>query len=174
MRKIKALGVLLATVMISVPAAVSAADKIAVFDLGTAIMASKPAQERIKAALERPDIVALKAKVEGLTADLQALGKEGEAKRLTWSKEQSTEHQKKIEYARADYELATRKLQAEQQQIQQAIVQEFQPKTVKALEEVIKEEGVTLVFRKEAVVYATPPSDITAKVVDVLNKTALQ
>ena len=98
--------------------------------------------------------------------------KEAESKRLTWSKEEIAEHNKKKEYARADYELAGRKYQAETQQIQQSIVQEFQPKTEAALKLVIESEDITLVLRREVIIHFSPKLDITAKVVDLMNKVA--
>ena len=172
MRNLKAVCQLLAVTILSFSNSIFAEEKIAVFDASTAIMASNPAQARIKTALERSDIVALKAKIEGLAADLQGLEKEAESKRLTWSKEEIAEHNKKREYARADYELAGRKYQAETQQIQQSIVQEFQPKTEAALKLVIESEDITLVLRREVVIHFSPKLDITAKVVDLMNKVA--
>ena len=46
---------------------------------------------------------------------------------MTWSQEEAQAHQKKMEYAKADAELAGRKIQAEQQQLQQKIMQEIGP-----------------------------------------------
>tara|TARA_E500000178_G_C16842808_1_gene671393 strand:- start:186 stop:728 length:543 start_codon:yes stop_codon:yes gene_type:complete len=171
-RNLKAVYQFIAITLICFSSSILAEEKIVVFDASTAIMASKPAQAQIKGALERSDIVALKAKIEGLAADLQGLEKEAESKRLTWSKEDLAEHNKKREYARADYELAGRKYQAETQQIQQAIVQEFQPKTEAALKLVIEAEKITLVLRREAIIHFSPKLDITAKVVDLMNKVA--
>ena len=172
MRNLKAVCQLLAVTILSFSNSIFAEEKIAVFDASTAIMASNPAQARINSALERTDIVALKAQLEGLAADLQGLEKVAESKRLTWSKEEIAEHNKKREYARADYELAGRKYQAETQQIQQSIVQEFQPKTEAALKLVIESEDITLVLRREVVIHFSPKLDITAKVVDLMNKVA--
>ena len=50
--------------------------KIAVIDINSAIFASEPARARVKQAVESADFVALKAKLEGSTADFQALAKE--------------------------------------------------------------------------------------------------
>ena len=75
-----------------------------------------------------------------------------------------------MEYAKADAELAGRKIKAEQQQLQQKIYQELLPKAQEALETVIKEEGITILLKAESLVMASPESNITAKVVDRLNK----
>ncbi|MFQ3257001.1 MAG: outer membrane protein [Porticoccaceae bacterium] len=162
--------VVLASLFVIAPVSAVAADKIAVVDIARAIFGSKAAQESLKQAEQGADFVALKAKYEGSAADLQALAKEAETKRLTWSQEQAAEHQKKMEYAKADAELAGRKIQGEQKQLQQRIMQQLGPKAQEALQEVIKEEGVTILLRAESVLMSSPESNITAKVADRLNQ----
>jgi len=88
---------------------VAAEDKIAILDVQQAMFASDYAQSRVKQSIESADFVALKAKAEGSAADLQAMSKEAEAKRLTWSAEQAGSHQKRMSYAKADYDLAVQK-----------------------------------------------------------------
>ena len=148
----------------------SANDKIAVIDIQSAMFASDYAQSRVQASLESADFVALKAKAEGSAADLQAMSKEAETKRLTWSADQAAEHQKKMSYSKADYDLAVQKLQGEQQALQQKILQDLSPTFQKALSEVVSEEKITLLFRAESVLVASPENNLTAKVVDRLNK----
>ena len=162
--------VVLASLFVVAPVSAVAAEKIAVVDIARAIYGSKAAQESLKQAEQSADFVALKAKYEGSAADLQALAKEAETKRLTWSQEQAAEHQKKMEYAKADAELAGRKIQGEQKQLQQRIMQQLGPKAQEALQEVIKEEGITILIRAESVLMSSPESNITAKVADRLNQ----
>ncbi|MGB1402995.1 MAG: OmpH family outer membrane protein [Porticoccaceae bacterium] len=162
--------VLVASFFAAAPMGAIAADKVAVVDIARAIFGSDAAQAKLKQAEQGADFVSLKAKYESSAADLQALAKEAESKRLTWSQEQATEHQKKMEYAKADAELAGRKIQAEQQQLQQSILQELGPKAQEALQEVVKEEGVTILLRAESVMIASPESNLTAKVADRLNQ----
>lgn len=162
--------VVLASLFVVAPVSAVAVEKIAVVDIARAIFGSKAAQESLTQAEQSADFVALKAKYEGSAADLQALAKEAESKRLTWSQEQAAEHQKKMEYAKADAELAGRKIQGEQKQLQQRIMQQLGPKAQEALQEVIKEEGVTILLRAESVMMSSPESNITAKVADRLNQ----
>ena len=75
-----------------------------------------------------------------------------------------------MEYAKADAELAGRKIQAEQKQLQQKIMQDLGPIAQQALQEVIAEEGVTILLRAESVMIASPESNLTAKVADRLNQ----
>ena len=145
-------------------------DKIAVIDMQQAMFASNYAQNMAKEASESSDFVALRAKAESSAADLQAMVKEAETKRLTWSTEEAAEHQKKMSYTKADYDLAVQKIQGEQQQLQQKIMQELTPQFQEALNEVAKSEGITLLIRRESVIIANPKNDLTAKVVDKLNQ----
>ena len=101
---------------------------------------------------------------------MKALKKDVDAKSMTWSDEQKQEAQKKMEFLRADLELTTRKVQADQKALQQSIVQELRPKAGEALQELIKEEGVVLLINAEAVVTVAPELDLTAKLTDRLNK----
>jgi len=162
--------VLVASLFAVAPLSAVAAEKIAVVDMARAIFGSNAAQAKLKQAEQGADFVSLKAKYEGSAADLQALAKEAESKRLTWSQEQAVEHQKKMEYAKADAELAGRKIQSEQQQLQQQIMQEIGPMAQQALQEVVTEEGVTILLKIDAVLLAGPESNLTAKVADRLNK----
>ena len=145
-------------------------DKIAVIDMQQAMFASNYAQNVVKEASESADFVALRAKAESSASDLQAMAKEAETKRLTWSTEEAAEHQKKMSYTKADYDLAVQKIQGEQQQLQQKIMQELTPQFQEALSEVAKSEGITLLLRRESVIIADPKNDLTAKVVDKLNQ----
>jgi|TARA_B110000977_G_scaffold176628_1_gene232513 outer membrane protein len=149
---------------------VAAEDKIAILDVQQAMFASDYAQSRVKQSIESADFVALKAKAEGSAADLQAMSKEAEAKRLTWSAEQAGSHQKRMSYAKADYDLAVQKIQGEQKQLQQQVLQDLSPIFQQALSEVIEEEGVTLLLRAESVLSASAENNLTAKVVDRLNQ----
>ena len=149
-------------------------DKIAVIDMQQAMFASNYAQNMAKEASESADFVALRAKAESSAADLQSMAKEAETKRLTWSTEEAAEHQKKMSYTKADYDLAVQKIQGEQQQLQQKIMQELTPQFQEALSEVAKGEGITLLLRRESVIIADPKNDLTAKVLDKLNQITLE
>ena len=149
-------------------------DKIAVIDMQQAMFASNYAQNMAKEASESADFVALRAKAESSAADLQSMAKEAETKRLTWSTEEAAEHQKKMSYTKADYDLAVQKIQGEQQQLQQKIMQELTPQFQEALSEVAKGEAITLLLRRESVIIADPKNDLTAKVVDKLNQITLE
>lgn len=149
-----------------------AAEKIAVVDMAMAIFGSSTAQGKLKEAEQSPDFLGLKAKYESSAADLQAMAKEAESKRLTWSIEDAAEHQKKMNYAKADADLTVKKIQAEQQELQQRIVQELGQVAQQALQEIVSEEGITVLLRSESVLIAAPENNITAKVADRIGQKA--
>ena len=170
MSNLKGFVLLLVGVLGCSSVVVAAEDKIAILDVQQAMFASDYAQSRVKQSIGSADFVALKAKAEGSAADLQAMSKEAEAKRLTWSAEQAGSHQKRMSYAKADYDLAVQKIQGEQKQLQQQVLQDLSPIFQQALSEVIEEEGVTLLLRAESVLSASAENNLTAKVVDRLNQ----
>jgi outer membrane protein len=149
-----------------------AADKIAVVNTAVAIFGSQTAQNKLKEAEQSADFLALKAKYESSSADLQAMAKEAESKRLTWSQEEAAQHQKKMGYAKADADLAIQKIKAEQQQLEQRIVQQLAPLAQLALQEIIKEESITLLLRAESVLHVAPELTITAKLAERIDQKA--
>ncbi|WP_461480481.1 OmpH/Skp family outer membrane protein [Porticoccus sp.] len=162
---------LLITLAVSFTSSVLAAEgNIAVVDFGKAIFATEVAKNRLKQKKGESGYAALSAKYESTVADMKALKQEIDTKGMTWSTEQATEAQKKMEFLRADLELTTRKIQTDQQALQNSIVQELRPKAGEALQELIDEEGIVLLISAEAVVTAAPSLDVTAKLTDRLNK----
>ena len=81
---------------ISIPTvAETQTSKIAVVDARLAIFSSNAAKNALQAFEESTDYLSLKAKYESASADFQAMAKESETKRLTWSSEELADHQKK-------------------------------------------------------------------------------
>ncbi len=148
------------------------AEKIAVIDVGRAIFSTDVAKARQKQLQGQSEYASLQSKYDSAGADMQALQKEVESKRMTMSQEKAAEYQKKMEYLRADLELNGRKLEQEIKGLRNSIMQELQPKTVEAIKELVAEEKVTLLLQREAVISAAPEMDLTDKLIDRLNKKA--
>lgn len=147
-----------------------AADKVAVFNLERAILSTEAAKKASSDLQADPEFAALRAKYEGLVADMEKLRDEQNSKGMTWSTDQQAEHRKKVEYIRADLELAQKKLQAEQNAAVRVLMQELQSKTEKALEDVIKSEGISVVLNAAQVYHVDKKADITDKVTAKLDK----
>lgn len=149
-----------------------AESKIAVVDIGAAIFGTELAQKRQKELQAKSEYASLQARYDSTAADIKALQKDAESKRMTWSDDQKGEFQKKMEYLRADIELTARKLESEVRGLQNSIVKELQPKAIEALNELVTQEGVTVLLRAEAVLIAKPELNLTAKLTERLNKKA--
>ena len=161
----------LLVVLTTVPSMTQAADavsatKIAVVDARLAIFGSAAAQTAVKEFEESADFINLKAKYESSSADLQAMAQEAKTQRLTWSAEQLAEHQKKMSYVKADAELAIQKISAEQKQLEQRILQNLAPLVEQSIQEIVKEQGITLLLRAESVLLASPETSITEQVAE--------
>jgi outer membrane protein len=71
-----------------------------------------------------------------------------------------------MSYVKADAELAIQKITAEQKQLEQRILQDLAPLVEQALQEIVKEKGISILLRAESVLLATPETSITKQVAD--------
>lgn len=161
----------IAVVVLSTLSAVSFAQgKVVILDVQAAMLSTELAKKQMAVLDKNPEFASMKAKLDGLVADMKKLQTTAEKDGLTWSAEQQAEHRKKVEYLRADYELAGKKLQAEQQAVMQRVLQELGPKTRTVLDQLIAADNIGLVLNSQAAIHAAPAYDITAKLTDMLNK----
>ncbi len=163
------LNVVLVAVMALFSTAVLAETKIGVVDLGAAIFGSEIARERQEELKHKSDYAQLQAQYDSTAADIKALQQEAENKQMTWTDSDKAEFQKRMEYLRADIELTGRKLESEVRGLQNRIVKELQPKALEALQEIVDQEGITVLLRADAVLMAKPELNITANLTERLN-----
>jgi len=168
---VTAIGKIFATLALCVVSASTFAQgKIAILDVQAAILGTDVAKKSLTALDKNPEYSSLKAKLDGLIADMKNLQANAEKNSMTWSAEQQADHRKKVEYLRADYELAGKKLQAERQAVMQNVMEELSPKTHTVLEQLITSENIGLVLNSQVAIHATPAYDITPKLTEMLNK----
>lgn len=160
----------LATVALIAFANIAFAGKIAVFNPESALLATKHAEKVIEKLKANPEYAQMTAQIESLQTDLKALSKESETKGMTWSQEQAAAQRKKMEYVQADLQLAVKKVQAENQAVIGKLAQELQPKMDAALSDIMKAEGIDAVLRPQAVIKVNSSIDITAKIVEAMDK----
>src|SRR5690606_41671061 len=98
----------------------------------------------------------MKAKLDGLVADMKNLQAAAEKDGMNWSAEEQAEHRKKVEYLRADYELAGKKLQSERQAVMKRVIQDLSPKTRTVLEQIYADVNIGLVFKYQAAISDAP------------------
>jgi Skp family chaperone for outer membrane proteins len=71
-----------------------------------------------------------------------------------------------MSYVKADAELAIQKISAEQKQLEQRILQNLAPLVELSIQEIVKEQGITLLLRAESVLLASPETSITKQVAE--------
>ena len=113
---------------------------------------------------------AMKSKFDSLLDEVKQLNTEMENKGMTWSAQQNEDAQKNMGFLRADIELIQKKLQSEQKALQSRVVKVMESKIQEALQEMIKDEGITLLLRKDAAIFGGENVDYTSKLIDRLNK----
>lgn len=160
-----------AALFLSILSAASFAQgKVVILDIQAAMLSTEIAKQNLSKLDKNPEYAAMKAKLDGLVADMKSLQAAADKDGMTWSAEEQAEHRKKVEYLRADYELAGKKLQAERQAVMQRVMQELMPKTRTVLEQLIAADNIGLVLNSQAAIHAAPAFDITQKLTDQLNK----
>lgn len=163
-------GKIAIAICLTVLAPFTFAGKVAVLDINMAMNESNHAKSRFEALQTNPDFAKVAAQFEALQADLVALQKEAQTKGMTWSNEQVAAHRKKEEYIKADLQLAYQKIQAEQKVASEAVTRELEPMLDAAIKQVMAAEGVDIVLNKQATIISVPAVNITAKVIEALNK----
>lgn len=149
--------------------AVHAADKVAVLDIQKAIASTNAAQQKGKELQDDAEFKKLVAEIETLRSELQAMNKNAEKNRMTWSAEQAAEQQNKMEFKYKDLQLAGNKLKQMEQMAMQNVLAKFKEVIGPVIEEVVKEEGIGLLLKSDAAHMASPAFDITGKVTAKLN-----
>lgn len=162
--------ILAAVVLCMMSTVTFAQGKIVILDVQAAILGTETAKKSLAKLDKDPEYTSMKAKLDGLVADMKKLQAEAEKDGMTWSADQQSEHRKKVEYLRADYELAAKKLQAERQTVVQHVMQDLAPATRTALEGLIKSDNIGLVLNSQAAISASAEYDITPKLTELLNK----
>ena len=146
------------------------AGKVVVFDVQQAILQTNVAKQRGDALQSKPEFALLRAEGESLQAELEALAKEAESKGLTWSPEVQAEHRKKMEFIQADLQLIVQKIKKEQDDLIQGLLRDGQAQIPAILNQLVQSEGIDIILRKDAAMFAVPEHDITPKVIAELNK----
>ncbi len=144
--------------------------KVVIFNMQAAIENTSAAKQRLQALEADSTYAAMRAKYEGLRAEMMALEKDAQTNNMTWTTAQKQDYVKQVEYKKADLKLVVEKLKAEQGAVVQRIRQEMVPKAKTALNQLVVAEGLGLVLDSSVAYYAGAEFDITAKVTEMLNK----
>ncbi|GGK66235.1 OmpH family outer membrane protein [Amphritea balenae] len=144
------------------------AEKVATLSVQQALLSSKAA-EAFRAELQK----------EFSSEQKQLLDLEAQAKKIqqqlkkgqgTQSKEVTDQQRVQFQKAFGEYQRLGQELQQVQREREQLFLQEMRPKLDAVIRGLIEKDGYDLVLNKQATIYAKPGLDITAKVVELLNK----
>ncbi len=154
--------------------AAAQAGKIAVFSPQEAILNSELAKQRLQQLGEEKEFQENKNEHEKLRKEYKDLVDEVKKESAVMTAEQQADAQRKINSLRADIEHILKKLQAAQNDVINELGVEVGPRVQKILAELVRDDQIGLILRKEAVMHATSSYDITSKVTDKLNAGAGQ
>ncbi len=146
------------------------AAKTAVFNPQVAILGTDAAKKRTDQLKTDKDFSALVAKIENLRSEMIALQKDAEKNGMVWTAEQQADHQKKMSFLNEDFQLASKKAQAEQQAVLMKLMQETEAKLEPILKDIMAEKKIDVILHPQATVIFKPSADITKLVTERLNK----
>lgn len=146
----------------------AAAEKIASLSVQQALLSSKAA-ETFRAGLAQEFSAEQKRLVE-LEAAAKKIQEEMRKGQATQSKEVTDQQRVQFQKAYGEYQRLGQELQQKQRQREQAFLQQMRPKLDKVIRGLIESEGYDMVVNKQATIYVKPELDITAQVVELLNK----
>ena len=162
--------ILILVVLVSVNVTAEQLSKIGIVAPDAAVFGTEYAQAEIKKTETNKEFTTLKSKFDGLLEEMKALNSEIENKGMTWSADQNDEAQKKMGYLRDDIELIQKKLKSEQKALQARIIKATEAKIQEALQELIADEKLTLLLRKEAAIFGSEGVDYTNKLTARINE----
>lgn len=144
------------------------ADKVATLSVQQALLSSKAAEEfRTQLAEEFSAEQQRLVELEGVAKKLQEDMRKGQG---TQSAEVTEQQRIQFQKAFGEYQRLGQEIQQKQRQREQAFLQQMRPKLDTVIRGLIDSEGYDMVVNKQATIYAKPELDITAKVVELLNK----
>ncbi|MEM8560841.1 MAG: OmpH family outer membrane protein [Pseudomonadota bacterium] len=166
--------IVLAAVLLALPALGWTQGKIAVIDLQEAILQTDQAQKRLQDIRDEEDFKADTAEFEKLRSELDDLVQKFQKDAAVMSQEQQAAARQKLASKQADLEHVVGKIQQTEQAAAQALLQEMGPKVQEVLRDLITTDGIGLLLQRGAVIHADPSYSITAKVTDKLNQLSAQ
>ncbi len=146
------------------------APRVAVVDVQRAILGSSYGQAQLEALEADPEYAELQASILSLQTDIETLDKEAEQNAASWTEARFATYNKNRQFKVADLQLAQQKIQSEQERVIAEINAAMSEQAQAALQQLITDEGVTLLLRETAVYYATPEHDLTGKLAAKLSQ----
>jgi|OM-RGC.v1.022737368 Outer membrane protein (OmpH-like). len=146
----------------------ASATEVAVVDMRAALLQSNAGQEASKA--PRSQIQAMEARLNQEKKSVNELIDAYKRDELTLSQELSTQRKKDISTAQSKVRNMEAQMQRKAQSLEQAVIKSLLPKGEAALKSLIEEKKLDLVLNRQVTIFAAQSVDITAQLVEVLNK----
>ncbi len=162
----KSLKLLLALVL-TVPMLANAAN-IAVLDVEGAIRASKQAQD-LRAQLSE-QFAGEQERLKGLAEEGNALKQKLEKEGDFLSEDERKTMVQQVQQKFQAFQQLKASMQQKTQQQERAFLEQLRPKVEEILKVIVEKNGIDLIFNKRALVYTQPQMDLTAQVIEELNK----
>lgn len=150
--------------------AASTAGKVVVIDLQRAVLSTAAAKEQLKAMESEKEFSENRKKAENLQKEMDRRSAEAQKDGATWSNEQQMNYRRDMEMMQKEMQLVVQKLQSEKQAVFNRISKDMEGKLKKVLEQLIKEDNISLLLDKGAAHFARPDFDVTEKVTQRLNE----
>ncbi|WP_428033923.1 OmpH family outer membrane protein [Amphritea sp.] len=144
------------------------AEKVVTLSVQQALLTSKAAdafREKLKSEFsgDQKQLLDLESQAKKIQDDI----KKGQG---TQSKEVQDQQRVQFQKAFGEYQRLGQELQQKQRQREDEFLKEMRPKLDTVIRGLIDTEGYDMVVSKQATIYVKPELDITAKVVELLNK----
>lgn len=169
-------AIIVAMAALLAPALGSAAGatKIGVLDLQAVVLTSAAGKGGMAELEKNKDYSGLMADIEKHEKQLKSMEDELNGKGLTWSADQKTKHREKMGEVVKERQQALMAINRARESVFVQMLGAMEPAIAKVLDDVMKAEGIDLVLDSKAVIHKMPSADITAMVVERLNKLTQQ
>lgn len=148
---------------------VANAQKIAVVNIQAAILESDYGQSELARLESNQEYAALVSESQSLIADVQALDSDAQANGNNWTQEQLDEYNRRRQFLTEDLQLNNQRIQSQRETVVRRINQTMNQRALTALQELVEEEGVTLLLQESAVYHATDEHNMTSQLAAKLN-----
>ncbi|SBS34988.1 Outer membrane protein (OmpH-like) [Marinomonas aquimarina] len=159
---------LLSMAFVALLSAHTMASEIAVLDFRAALLQSDAGQEAAQAPRQQVD--QMKARLDQENRTLKDMVESLKRDELTLSADQLAERRAEVNKKQAQLRQMVAAMQQQAQQMEQQLIQNLTPMGEAALKELIDERNLDAVISRQAAIYTNESVDITAELIEKLNK----
>ena len=145
-----------------------ASPRIAVLDFQRALMESTQVQAEFKKAEQQ--LSGEQSRARQLAEEARSLQERLQRDGSIMSEDERRKVSQQVEQKAQEYQFIASRLQKQQQEIQQEIIERHRPSLEQAVNDLIKEHKIDLLLDRQAVSFARPQFDLTSAVAEKLNK----